>query len=39
MEMNGKQVVNLIDKLQEEGFSTEKILEIVVYTLTNDPTK
>lgn len=39
MEMNGKQVVNLIDKLQEEGFSAEKILEIVVYTLTNDPTK
>ena len=29
--MTGKEVVNLIQKLEEEGMSAEKIIEIIKY--------
>ena len=35
--MTGKEVVNLIRKLREEGLSSDKILEIVEYIETHDP--
>lgn len=35
--MTGKEVVNLIDKLEEEGMSAEKIIEIIRYIETHDP--
>lgn len=37
MEMTGKEVVNLIDKLEEEGMSAEKIIEIIRYIETHQP--
>ena len=35
--MTGKGVVNLIDKLEQEGMSAEKIIEIIRYIETHDP--
>ena len=35
--MTGKEIVNLIRKLREEGLSSDKILEIVEYIETHDP--
>ena len=35
--MTGKEVVNLIRKLREEGISSDKILEIIEYIETHDP--
>lgn len=35
--MTGKEVVNLISKLREEGMSSDKILEIIEYIETHDP--
>lgn len=35
--MTGKEVVNLIDKLEQEGMSAEKIIEIIRYIETHDP--
>ena len=35
--MTGKEVVNLIRKLKEEGMSSDKILEIIEYIETHDP--
>ena len=29
--MTGKEVVNLIQKLEEEGMSAEKIIEIIIF--------
>lgn len=35
--MTGKEVVNLIMKLESEGMSAEKIIEIIKYIETHDP--
>ena len=35
--MTGKEIVNLIRKLKEEGMSAEKIIEIIEYIETHDP--
>lgn len=35
--MTGKEIVNLINKLEEEGISAEKIIEIIKYVETYDP--
>lgn len=35
--MTGSEIVNLIEKLEEEGMSSEKIIEIIKYVETNDP--
>jgi len=35
--MNGKEIVNLITKLEEEGMSANKIIEIIKYLETADP--
>ena len=32
--MTGKEIVNLIQKLEEEGLSAEKIIEIIKYIET-----
>ena len=36
-EINGKEIVNLIDKLESEGMTSSKILEIIKYIVTTDP--
>lgn len=38
-EMNGKEIVNLIDILRRNGFSDTKIIETIIYVITNDPEK
>lgn len=35
--MTGKEIVNLIHKLEEEGMTAEKIIEIIKYVETADP--
>ena len=35
--MTGSEIVNLIEKLEEEGMSSDKIIEIIKYVETNDP--
>ncbi len=35
--MTGKEIVNLIQKLEEEGLSAEKIIEIIKYIETAEP--
>ena len=35
--MTGKEVVNLIQKLEEEGMSAEKIIENIKYIETAEP--
>lgn len=35
--MIGKEIVNLIRKLREEGMSAEKIIEIIEYIETHEP--
>ncbi|MBR5970281.1 MAG: hypothetical protein IK016_08060 [Lachnospiraceae bacterium] len=35
--MTGAEIVNLIEKLEEEGMSSDKIIEIIKYVETNDP--
>lgn len=37
--MTGKEVVNLIQKLEAEGMSAEKIIEIIKYVETAEPKK
>lgn len=37
--MTGKEVVNLIQKLESEGMSAEKIIEIIKYVETAEPKK
>lgn len=37
--MTGKEIVNLIDKLKEEGMPAEKIIEIIKYIETTEPKK
>lgn len=35
--MTGKEIVNLINKLEEEGMTAEKIIDIIKYIETADP--
>ena len=35
--MSGKEIVNLINKLEEEGMTAEKIIDIIKYIETADP--
>lgn len=35
--MTGKEIVNLIEKLEQEGMSAEKIIEIIKYVETHNP--
>lgn len=35
--MTGKEIVNLINKLQAEGLSNDKIIEIIKYIELTDP--
>ncbi|MCI5903225.1 MAG: hypothetical protein MRZ74_11945 [Blautia sp.] len=35
--MTGKEIVNLINALEKEGMSAEKIIEIIRYVETADP--
>ncbi len=35
--MTGKEIVNLINKLEQEGMSPDKIIEIIKYVETADP--
>ena len=35
--MTGREIVNLIRKLEQEGMSAEKIIEIIKYIETADP--
>lgn len=35
--MTGKEIVNLITKLEQEGMTAEKIIEIIKYVETHDP--
>ena len=35
--MTGKEVINLIEKLENEGFSAEKIIEIIKYIEKHEP--
>lgn len=35
--MSGKEIVNLINKLESEGLTSDKIIEIIKYVETADP--
>lgn len=35
--MTGKEIINLIDKLEQEGMTAEKIIEIIKYIETHIP--
>ena len=35
--MTGKEIVNLIDKLQEKGMSSDEIIDIIKYIELTDP--
>lgn len=35
--MTGKEIVNLIEKLEQEGMTAEKIIEIIKYAETHNP--
>ena len=35
--MTGREIVNLINKLEQEGMSADKIIEIIKYIETTDP--
>lgn len=37
--MTGRAFVNLIEKLESEGFSAEKIIEIIKYIERHEPEK
>lgn len=37
MEMTGNEIVNLIEKLEQEGMTAEKIIEIIKYVETHQP--
>ena len=37
MEMTGREIVNLIEKLEAEGMTAEKIIEIIKYVETHTP--
>jgi len=35
--MTGKEIVNLINKLEEKGMSADEIIEVIKYIETADP--
>lgn len=37
MEMNGKEVVNLIEILEKKGMSADEIIQIIKYVGTHEP--
>ncbi|MGN9018437.1 hypothetical protein ACTNBM_04805 [Lachnospiraceae bacterium HCP1S3_C3] len=37
--MSGKEIVNLIEKLESEGMSSDKIIEIIKYVEKHEPSK
>lgn len=37
--MTGKEIVNLINKLQEKGMSSDEIIEIIKYIELTEPKK
>ncbi len=37
--MTGKEIVNLIEKLEQEGMTAEKIIEIIKYVEKHEPEK
>lgn len=37
--MSGKEIVNLIEKLEQEGMPAEKIIEIIKYIEKHEPEK
>ncbi len=37
--MTGKEIINLIEKLEAEGFTAEKIIEIIKYIEKHEPEK
>ena len=37
--MTGREIINLIEKLEQEGFSAEKIIEIIKYIEKHEPEK
>ncbi len=37
--MTGKEIVNLINKLQEKGMTNDEIVEIIKYIETTDPNR
>lgn len=39
MEMNGKEVVRLIEILEQKGMSAKEILEIIKYVETHEPAR
>lgn len=39
MEMSGKEVVNLIEKLKDKGMSSDEIIEIILYVEKHEPEK
>ncbi len=39
MEMTGREIVNLIEKLEAEGMTSDKIIEIIKYIEKHEPEK
>ena len=39
VEMSGREIVNLIEKLQEKGMSSDEIIEIILYIEKHQPEK
>ena len=37
--MTGKETINLIEKLEQEGLSSDKIIEIIKYVVRHEPEK
>lgn len=37
--MTGREIINLIQKLEDEGMTAEKIIEIIKYVETAEPKK
>ena len=37
--MSGREIVNLIEKLQEKGMSSDEIIEIILYIEKHQPKK
>ena len=39
LKMTGREIINLIEKLEEEGMSSDKIIEIIKYIEKHEPEK
>ena len=39
MEMSGREIINLIEKLQDKGMSSDEIIEIILYIEKHEPEK